>query len=403
MGYLKLSFKQVVVSRFGHIRLVEAQLVRYEHILYQNINIAKASGVVLPMLPHTLLTTPSLRGIRECSSELAHIARATPPHLILALWRSLMQMFANLLLIVLVLMSLTQLGGRPNSLSISSLDGHTPAQKKLSDAIEEMQFNSLLNSCSDKARLLSVSSPNAAVWISVVPSLSLGLHLDLNEFQTAVKWWLGVNPSLNLDGNPMVCPLCPNALDPLGYHCVTCKRGVDITTRHNTLRNVVYSTFQQAGLPAHLEVGCGWGQDNSRTQSEDILVTNWDCGTSAAFDITVASPLNSIIMLEAGMHQGVLAKVAEHRKHTENDPKCVELSWRCIQLAVESYGAWGPEALRVFSQVATRLALRGNTPKSKVAAELYGRLSLLLVRANPRSILVHSYPQTPQQEDELFT
>ena len=290
-----------------------------------------------------------------------------------------------------------------DSLSISSLDDHTPAQKKLSDAIEEMQFNSLLNSCSDKARLLSVSSPNAAVWISVVPSLSLGLHLDLNEFQTAVKWWLGVNPSLNLDGNPMVCPLCPNALDPLGYHCVTCKRGVDITTRHNTLRNVVYSTFQQAGLPAHLEVGCGWGQDNSRTQSEDILVTNWDCGTSAAFDITVASPLNSINMLEAGMHQGVLAKVAEHRKHTENDPKCVELSWRCIQLAVESYGAWGPEALRVFSQVATRLALRGNTPKSKVAAELYGRLSLLLVRANPRSILVHSYPQTPQQEDELFT
>ena len=46
-------------------------------------------------------------------------------------------------------------------LSISSLDGHTPTHKKLSDAIEEMQFNSLLNSSSlaDKARLLSVSSP----------------------------------------------------------------------------------------------------------------------------------------------------------------------------------------------------------------------------------------------------
>ena len=35
-----------------------------------------------------------------------------------------------------------------DSLSISSLDGRTPTQKKLSDAIEEMQFNSLLNSCS---------------------------------------------------------------------------------------------------------------------------------------------------------------------------------------------------------------------------------------------------------------
>ena len=98
------------------------------------------------------------------------------------------------------------------------------------------------------------------------------------------------------------------------------------------------------------------------------------------------------------MYQGVSAKSAEHRKHTENDPKCVELGWRCIPLAVESYGAWGPEASKAFSQVATRLAIRGNTPKAKIVAELYGRLSLLLVRANARSILCRSYPQTPQQE-----
>ena len=120
-----------------------------------------------------------------------------------------------------------------DSLSISSLEGHTPTQKKLSDAIEEVQFKSLLNSCSiaDKARLLSISSPHASAWISVVPSVNLGLHLDPSEFQTAVKWWLGVNPSLSSEGNPMVCPLCPNcALDPLGYHCVTCKRGGDVTT-----------------------------------------------------------------------------------------------------------------------------------------------------------------------------
>ena len=107
---------------------------------------------------------------------------------------------------------------------------------------------------------------------------------------------------------------------------------------------------------------------------------------SAVFDITVTSPLHSINMFEAGMYQGVSAKA-------------------CIPLTVESYGAWGPEALRVFTQVATRLAICGNTPKSKVVAELNGHLSLLLVRANAQSILVRSYPQTPQQENEneLFT
>ena len=48
------------------------------------------------------------------------------------------------------------------------------------------------------------------------------------------------------------------------------------------------------------------------------------------------------------------------------------------------------------------LAIRGNTPKAKIVAELYGRLSLLLVRANAQSILCRSYPQTPQQENELI-
>ena len=86
----------------------------------------------------------------------------------------------------------------------------------------------------------------------------------------------------------------------------------------------------------------------TRTRPADILITNWDCGTSAAFDITVVSLLNSINMLEAGMYQGVSAKAAEQRKHSENDRKCAELGWLCVPLAVENYGAWGPEALRLL-------------------------------------------------------
>ena len=43
----------------------------------------------------------------------------------------------------------------------------------------------LLNSSSvaDKARLLSVSSPHTAYWLSVVLSESLGLHMDPPVFQ----------------------------------------------------------------------------------------------------------------------------------------------------------------------------------------------------------------------------
>ena len=175
--------------------------------------------------------------------------------------------------------------------------------------------------------------------------------------------------------------------------------------RHNALRSVLFNTFRRAGLSSHLEVDSGWGQESSRTRPADILVTNWDNSMSAAFDVTVASPLNSSTIMEAGMYSGAVARAAELRKHTQNDSKCAELSWKCIPLAVECYGAWGPEALKAFSQVAIRLAIRlairGNTSKSMALTDLIGRLSHSLIRANACAILSRSYSHLVQQVHEL--
>ena len=171
--------------------------------------------------------------------------------------------------------------------------------------------------------------------------------------------------------------------------------------KHNALRNVLFNSFRRAGLSSHLEVGCGWGQESSMTCPADILVTNWDNGISVAFDVTVASRLNFSTVTEVGMYSGAVARAAELRKHTQNDSKCAELSWKCIPLAVECYGAWGPEALKAFSQVATRLAIRGNTSKSMALTDLFGCLSHSLIRANTRAIQSLSYSHLVQQVDEL--
>eukprot|EP00731_Ephydatia_muelleri_P003982 Em0002g158a len=70
-------------------------------------------------------------------------------------------------------------------------------QKALSEKLDDRQFNLLLNcsSVADRARLLSVSSPFAASWLSVIPSEGLGLHLTAPIFQVALKWWLGLDTS----------------------------------------------------------------------------------------------------------------------------------------------------------------------------------------------------------------
>ena len=181
------------------------------------------------------------------------------------------------------------------------LSAHMPSQKKLSDLMEEVQFSSLLekSSLADRARLLSITSPHAAAWISVTPSISGGLHLLPNEFQVAVQWWLGINssPTSSQDGSLLMCPFCPEYIGH--FRTSLCYLSMWWGC-NNALRNVLYTTLHCAGLSAHLEEGGSWSIEKPKSRPTDILVANWDRGFSAAFDVSVTSPLNPLHIVEAG-------------------------------------------------------------------------------------------------------
>ncbi|KAL5466723.1 hypothetical protein EMCRGX_G030871 [Ephydatia muelleri] len=154
---------------------------------------------------------------------------------------------------------------------------------------------------------------------------------------------------------------------------------------------MLYTTLHRAGLSAHLEEGSSWSIEKPKSRPADILVANWDRGFSAAFDVSVTSPLNPLHIVEAGISPGAAAKATEERKHRNNDAKCEELGWRCIPMVVESYGCWGTEARQALSPLASRLAVRTNTYKSQMLNSLYGRLNLTLIRCNTRAILSRSH------------
>eukprot|EP00731_Ephydatia_muelleri_P012634 Em0006g1528a len=197
------------------------------------------------------------------------------------------------------------------------------AQKALSAKIDDFQFNQLFNSSSlaDRARLLSITSPHASSWLSVVPSEGLGLHLNPDQFQVAIKWWLGLDTS-----GGSLCSLCPDTvLDPLGHHASTCKRGRDAVFRHNRLRDVVAESCRLAHLSVKVEAGNNLTPDHSHTRPADVLVQNWSRGRPAAFDICVTSPLNTLTLSEAGVCAGAAAQAGEVRKHSANDDKCGDL------------------------------------------------------------------------------
>ena len=140
-----------------------------------------------------------------------------------------------------------------------------------------------------------------------------------------------------------------------------------------------------------MEVGSGLGHDERRTRPADVLAPNWDLGKPAAFDFTVASPLNQSIPNEACVTAGSSARVSEQRKHASNNVKWSELGWSCIPLAVETYGCWGAEARLHLSHLASRLAARLNRCKSHATSTLYGRLNLVLVKANASALLSQAY------------
>ena len=96
----------------------------------------------------------------------------------------------------------------------------------------------------NRAHLLSVAAPHSFSWLSVVPSPGLGSHLESNEYQMAIKWWLGLDTS----GRSM-CPYCPDtALDPLGHHAVTCRHGGDVVICLNCLWDEIFDLCCRAHL-----------------------------------------------------------------------------------------------------------------------------------------------------------
>ena len=90
--------------------------------------------------------------------------------------------------------------------------------------------------------------------------------------------------------------------------------------------------------------------------------------------LTVTSPLNVEVLSEVSVTAGSAAYAAEQRKHIANDPKCNELGWVCIPLAVEHYGCRGSEAKQTLSRLESHLA----SPLWCSKSRLYRKLSITL-------------------------
>ena len=210
--------------------------------------------------------------------------------------------------------------------------------------------------------------------------------MEPNEIQIALRWWLGEGVGRS------VCPFCSEvALDPFGHHAATCSHGGDVVVRHNHLRDVIVDFCRGAHLSVTVEKGHGLTRDHNHTRPADVLIAGWDRGKPAAFDVTVTSPLCPAILRDSCRMSGAASTAAESRKLLSNGPKCQELGWTCIPLAVETFCNWGKEAYLTFSRLASHLAISMSSPKPSILADIYGRLNFTLARSIARAILAREH------------
>jgi len=284
-----------------------------------------------------------------------------------------------------------------DDLEVSGYLADPPSQRVLSSELDKRSASSLLEDCSlvDRLRLSSCAAPRSSAWLLAMPCRGpLDLTLEADQMQAALKHRLG----LPLAEPHERCSYCGSVLDVAGHHHLTCSRGSFVNPRHNKLRDGLFSLCAAAGMSPSKEEG---GFDRDRTRPADVLVPSYKLGKSAAFDLTVVSPLTIDILSGAGAIDAVTR--AASVKHEQNDEKCSALGWLCVPLAVDSYGQWCDEAHTAFMEIAIRLSNRTKVTVSRALSSIFNTLGVYLARHNAIAVLARRAPPSIGAREVLST
>ena len=226
------------------------------------------------------------------------------------------------------------------------------------------------------ARMASLGLPHAGNWLSVVPSPALGLHLRSPEFIPVLKYRLGIQ----VYSNDAECPVCSSPSDRMGDHALGCCKSNDRISRHNILRDVIFETAASADLgptkeERHLLPG-------TIARPGDVLIRRWTDGKDGAIDVTVTSPLAASNVSDAAAKPGASLGKACARKKRETAEACRAEGLVFIPFAIETLGGFDTTATTQVKQLASALARSKGSDEREAASQLFGRLSLNLMRGN---------------------
>jgi hypothetical protein len=256
---------------------------------------------------------------------------------------------------------------------------------------------------SHQAHLKLVAESGAGLWLHTPPTKATGHSVEPELYITSLQRRLRVP----IFPEEHFCPLCDGVVDRFGDHCLVCPGGGDRTKRHNLIRNVVCHRCSAAGLAPELEkpgllrprphVGTAEEDGVHREgiqgpegrRPADIYLPRWRRGTPAALDFAVTSGLRTDFLAATARDGGAAVVAYEGTKceHLNTQDHCNSEGLTFIPMVVDAHGgSWGPQARKVWTELAKTTALASGELESTVAVQLLQSVSVTLHRENARAI-----------------
>ena len=139
-----------------------------------------------------------------------------------------------------------------------------------------------MDSPRDLARFHSVSDTSANSWLGVIPSKALFQAYDSREYSILIRISLGLK--LNF-ASPSTCPFYKEAMDPYGYHALTCHKGGCLGVRHIALREAFLRFCTLYGISEIKREATGLIQGSNDRPADGLLPSN-----DSTLDIKTISP-----------------------------------------------------------------------------------------------------------------
>ena len=166
----------------------------------------------------------------------------------------------------------------------------------------------------------------------------------------------------------------------MGDHSLGCPKTSDRIARHNLLRDVLFETVASADLGPIKEEK--YLLPGTIARPGDVTIRRWSNGKDEAIDVTVTSPLCPSNVVEAAAEAGAALAKAYNRKMKDTAEACRREGIAFLPFAMETLGGLHPGAIATARQLAAALARCKGVAESVVTSQLFGRLSLTLMRAN---------------------